>query len=223
MQSHIAPWLITLLRPIHSFFMPTYFDLTKIKGLEHIPSTGAAILAPIHRSRWDPVMMQLLTRRPMHFMTSQNEFKGAQKWFMERLGAFPINAEKPNASSVKYTQDLLRDEQLLVVFPEGGLRYFAPGEIFPLKLGVAWIALTCQKELPEVSLPIIPIRFRYGDRVLRFRSRVEIELYAPLYVKDYMQMPTREAMRRLTADLQQALGEVVNDQVLDHPKKLALP
>ncbi len=209
-KSHISPWLTSLLRPLHTSFMPTYFQLT-IHGQEHIPQIGPIILAPVHRSRWDALMIHLLTPRLPHFMTSKNEFVGAQRWFMENLGAFAINAERPNASAVRYCQELMRDQEAIVVFPEGGLHYFEPNQVYPLKPGVAWLALNCQRELPDQPVEIIPIRFIYGDKILRFRSKVTIQILPPLVVKDYLALPAKTAIAQLTADLQKALGDTVNE------------
>jgi len=208
-QARVSPWLSTLLRPVHSLFMPSYFNIT-LHNTERIPKNGPVILAPIHRSRWDAFMLFCMTKRLPRFMASKDEFVGLQGWFMARLGAFPVNAQRPSSSTLKYCQQLLREGEALVVYPEGNLYYSPPGEVHPLKPGVAWIALQCQKELP-VDLPIIPIRAVYGDRVLRFRSKVDMYVQPPLTVQKYAQLPAKEGVRELTADLQKALGDILNE------------
>jgi len=210
-KSYISPWLAALLRPIHSLFMPSYFDL-HLHGQENIPTAGPLILAPVHRSRWDAFMAYtLFPKRHLRFLATQDEFIGLQAWFMRNLGVFAINTQRPNASAVKHCQELILEQHALVIFPEGNLYYFAPNEVHPLKPGTAWLALTCQREAPELDIPIVPLRYAYGDKVLRFRSRVDIYVQKPLRVRDYLHLPPKEAIRQLTADLQQALGDVVND------------
>ena len=62
----------------------------------------------------------------------------------------------------------------MVIFPEGNLFYYGPGEVHPLKTGAAWLALNFQKSCSDVDLPIIPVRLVYGDRLLRAGSRVKV-------------------------------------------------
>ncbi|WP_287128004.1 1-acyl-sn-glycerol-3-phosphate acyltransferase [Candidatus Cyanaurora vandensis] len=188
-----------------------YFDV-HLHGTEHLPTRGPIILAPVHRSRWDAfVTYCLFPRRLLRFLTTQDEFVGLQSWFMKRLGAFPINTQRPNASAVRHCQELVLAQQVLVIFPEGNLYYYAPDEVHPLKPGAAWLALSCQKEAPELDLPVIPVRYVYSDRVLRFRSRIEVYVQAPLKVRDYLSLAPKEGIRQLTADIQRALGDVVNE------------
>src|SRR5262249_54454158 len=72
---HVSAWLARLLRPIHTVFMTTFFRL-RVVGRENIPKTGPVILAPTHRSRWDPMVLGCATRRLMRSMASHDEFVG---------------------------------------------------------------------------------------------------------------------------------------------------
>ncbi|WP_218079942.1 lysophospholipid acyltransferase family protein [Anthocerotibacter panamensis] len=191
--------------------MSLYFEVHLV-GEEFLPATGPVLLAPVHRSRWDPFMLYVLAhKRLLRFMASKDEFVGLQGWLMRRLGAFPVNTQRPSADMIRHCLELLSSQEVLVVFPEGNLYYYAPNEVHPLKPGVAWLALNCQRELPDLHLPVVPVRFVYADRVLGFRSRADIVVQKPLLVKEYLDLPPKEGLRRLTADLQQALGDVVNE------------
>ncbi len=208
-KSYVAPWLVFLLRPIHTLFFFFYFDF-HMHHQERIPAQGPAILAPVHRSRWDAFMFYCLTKRYPRFMASKDEFVGLQGWFMRRMGAFPVNTQKPSTSTMRHCQELIAQGEMLVIFPEGNLHYYAPHEVHPLKPGTAWLALNFQKECPECSLPVVPIRFVYAQKVLGFRSRIDVFVQEPISVQDYLALPSKEGIRQLTADLQKALGDVVN-------------
>ena len=97
-----------------------------------------------------------------------------------------------------------------MIFPEGDIYRLPPGEIHPIKPGLAWIALKVQQELGDVPLTIVPIRLTYADRFLHFGSRATLEVREPLRVPDYRGRPDKEAIRALTADLQARLGDRVN-------------
>lgn len=208
-RSHVATWLTTLLRPVHALIMRLYFRV-EVTGRERIPADGPVVIAPTHRSRWDTLALYCATGRLMRFLTSENEIAGFQGWFIRRLGAFPINTRRPNAGALRHCRELILAGQPLVIFPEGALCYIPPDHVHPLKPGVAWLTLDCQERCPEIPLAIVPIRLKYGDLVLKFRSRILVEVREPIPLAPYLEMPRKQAIVRLTADLQAALGDVVD-------------
>lgn len=213
-RSSVSPWLRALLKPIHPIFIHLYFQV-KIHHGERIPQDGPVILAPTHRSRWDTLFLHLLTKRFPRFLTSMDEFIGLQSWFIRRLGAFPVNTRRPTAGSMRHCRDLLLAGEPLGIFPEGTIYYYPPDNVHPIKPGVAWLALDCQRRLPDVSLKIVPIRLNYGHRKLRFRSKVDVEVQEPILVRLYLDRPKDQAIADLTADMQAALGDIVNTSELE--------
>ncbi|MFI5458504.1 MAG: lysophospholipid acyltransferase family protein [Isosphaerales bacterium] len=208
-RSHISRPLVTILKPIHRVFMPLYFRIV-IRHSERLPRDGPVILAPIHRSKWDSLMLSYLTGGPLRYLAAHFEFTAVQGWFMRRLGAFPINTEWPVPGPLRHALDLVTAGLPLVVFPEGTIFYYRPGEVHPLKLGAAWLALAAQRRLAGRPVRIVPIRLNYSDRFLRFRSRIEIVVEEPIAVAPYLSIPNKEGTRMLTSDLQKSLGEVLN-------------
>ena len=208
---HVSRWLAAVLSPLHAVFMSCYFKI-EVSGEHNIPSSGPFILAPTHRSRWDPFMVYCaVTRRFLYFMTSHDEVVGLQGWFMRRLGAFPINTQRPSPSVIRVCKKMIALGEALVIFPEGNLFYYEPGEVHPLKPGIAWLALNFQKDLEHEDLQIVPVRLVYGRRRLRLGSRAKIQVGQPISVGDYSSFPLKEGMSALTAALQNALGDVVNE------------
>ncbi len=55
-RPHVSRWLAAMLFPLHAIFMRWYFKI-EVSGEHNIPSSGPFILAPTHRSRWDPFMV----------------------------------------------------------------------------------------------------------------------------------------------------------------------
>ncbi len=217
-KSRISPLLLAIFKPIHWLFMRLYFRVT-VTGVEQIPIEGPVILAPTHRTRWDTFMLYHALRkapklRLLRFLTSHDEAtEGFQGWVVSRFGGFPINTKRPSPSALKHCGEILLEGQVLVIFPEGDIFRIPPGEIHPIKPGLAWIALKVQEELGETPLSIIPVRLNFEHRFLKFRSRAEVEFRTPIPVSNYKNRPdltTKEAIRTLTADVQAELGEVVN-------------
>jgi 1-acyl-sn-glycerol-3-phosphate acyltransferase len=208
-RSYVAPWLVVLLWPVHWILTRVYLRV-RVVHAERVPRRGPVLLVPTHRSRWDPVVLYCATRRPLRYMTSHDEFVGAQGWVMRRLGAFPVNTRRPSASVFRHAREVLAAGKPLAVFPEGTIFYYPPHQVHPIKPGAAWLALDCQEHLPGVPLAIVPIRIVYSDRYPRLGTRVELVVQEPIALGPYLDPPRKEAIHRLTAELQRSMGDEVN-------------
>ena len=215
-KSRVSPWLATMFRPVHWGLLRFYFWV-RVRGADQLPAEGPVILAPTHRTRWDTLMIYEAVkhsprRLSLRFLTSHNEVdEGIQGWVVRRLGAFPINTRRPTPGALKHCGELLLGGEALVIFPEGDIFRLPPGEVHPLKPGTAWIALQVQEALGETPLTIVPIRLGYSDRFLGYHSRAEVDVLPPIRVADYLDRPKKAAITAITADLQRALGDTVND------------
>lgn len=213
-HSHVSRWLTSLLWPIHRLFMRLYFRI-EVRNPERIPKTGPVLLVPTHRSRWDPIMLYCASGRHLRYLASHDEFIGAQGWLMRHLGAFAVNTQRPSAATLRHCRDLLLAGEALVIFAEGTIYYYPPQHVHPIKPGSAWLALDCQERMPDVPFAIVPVRIIYSDRYPRFRTHVQMVVQAPIGLVPYLELPRRDAIRRLTAELQMALGDVVNESLAE--------
>jgi 1-acyl-sn-glycerol-3-phosphate acyltransferase len=90
---------------------------------EHVPATGPAILAPVHRSFADFGFAAFCTKRKLFFMTKDSMWKN--KWLGKLLlyvGAFPVHRESADREALQRAEEVLRRGELLVLFPEGTRR-----------------------------------------------------------------------------------------------------
>src|SRR5262249_60682522 len=127
-----------------------------------------------------------------------------------RPGLFPyttlFRSQRPAPGPLRHALELVTSGEPLVVFPEGTIFCYRPGEVHPLKRGAAWSALRAQRQLPVVPVQVVPIRLCYSDRFLRFRSRIEVIVGEPIAVAKYRSLPPKEEVRMLTSDIQESLG-----------------
>ncbi len=91
----------------------------RISGREHIPASGAAIIAPNHKSFLDAFFVAIATRRRVRFMVKSELFRGPLGWLFLRLGAFPVRRGAADADALETATSILEQGGLLVVFPEG--------------------------------------------------------------------------------------------------------
>ena len=62
-----------------------------IVGREHVPRSGAFVLAPVHRSNMDTPIASCVTRRRLRFMGKDSLWKGGPvSWLLSSLGGFPV-------------------------------------------------------------------------------------------------------------------------------------
>lgn len=202
-QSYVAPWLYWSLLPIHRAFLGLYFGQIKIEGHEHLPQQGPVVFAPKHFSRWDPLVLALLSTQPLRPMTNANQFTGFQGWLIRQLGAFPVELAHPQLSSLRHTIELLHTGHKLLIFPEGGI--VRDQVLRPLKPGLARLVLqaeaTAQKPL---AIPIVPIALRYEPGAYPGAS-VFVHVSLPLYTRTYQQENDKQTARVLTQALESAL------------------
>jgi len=199
----VQPLLYWMLFPIHRLFLSLYFGQIIIQGYDNLPISGPVVLAPKHFSRWDPLVISLLSTQPLRFMTNANQFEGFQGWLIRRLGAFPIDLEHPTVSSMRCAIALLQVGKKLVMFPEGGIVRDQP--LRSLKTGLARLVLQAEAKTPEsVAIPIVPISLRY-DPSADLCATIFITIGSPLYSHDYRQENDKQTAIALTQALQDAL------------------
>ena len=175
----------------------------KVVGREHIPATGPAILAPVHRSFADFGFAAFCTERKLFFMTKDEMWKN--KWLGRLLltvGAFPVHRESADREALQRAEEVLRRGELLVLFPEGtrregrvveGLmegaaflsaRTGAP--IVPIGIGGSDLAMPKGSAVPKpytiqvvIGPPIPPPPRTEGGRVSRSAVRAATEALVP--------------------------------------------
>lgn len=207
--SRVSPWVASLVYPIGRFIvLPVYFGEISVTGRENLPKEGAVILAPTHRSRWDPIMLGYATGRhisgrDLHFMVTVDEMQGLQGWFIRSLGGFPVDTKNPGIASLRHGVELLQNGEMLVIFPEGNI--FRENEIQPLKPGLARIALQAESSRNSSGIKVLPISIKYSQPVPHRGCDIAIRIGSPLQVADYRSEGVKKGAQRLTDDLEAAL------------------
>jgi 1-acyl-sn-glycerol-3-phosphate acyltransferase len=130
----------------------------RIEGRENIPTGGAFVLAPVHRSIMDTPVCSCLTRRRMRFMGKDTLWKRQPAaWFLSALGGFPVTRGTADREALKRCIAVLEGGEPLVLFPEGE-RKSGP-VVQPMFDGAAYVAL-------KVGVPIIPVGIGGSERVM---------------------------------------------------------
>lgn len=209
--SRISPWFTPLayLLGCH-VVMPFFFGQITITGQENIPKTGPVILAPTHRARWDALLVayaagRCVTGRDMRFMVMVEECQGLQGWLVRRMGGFPVDTQRPSIATLRHAIELLHHEEMLVIFPEGGIR---KGKLHPLKPGIARLALTAESSQSGLGVKVVPISINYSQPYPTWGTDVNIHIGRAIEVADYTNDNLKQNAKRLTADLAKSLQQL---------------
>jgi 1-acyl-sn-glycerol-3-phosphate acyltransferase len=210
-NSRVSAWLSPLMYLLgHNLVLPLFFGRIAIAGQENIPKTGPVILAPTHRSRWDALLVpyaagRCTSGRDPRFMVDINECNGLQGWFIERLGGFPVNPKHPSITTLRHAVDLLVNGEMLVIFPEGGIR---KGELHPLKPGISRLALTAEVNNLNLGVQILPISIDYSQTNPSWGTNVCINIGKPIKAADYIRGYIKNDANRLTQDLRKSMQQL---------------
>jgi 1-acyl-sn-glycerol-3-phosphate acyltransferase len=139
----------------------------KVRGDEHIPAEGAAVLVCNHVSFVDAVLLMAASPRPIRFIMDHRIFAIPVLGALFRLAkAIPIAPQKEDAATYDAAfaaaRQVLAEGDLLCIFPEGAIT--RDGQLAEFKGGI-------MKILETHPVPVVPVALQnlWGS----FFSRVE--------------------------------------------------
>jgi len=130
----------------------------KVRGDEHIPTAGAAILACNHVSFVDAVLLMAASPRPIYFLMDHRIFRIPVLGALFRLAkAIPVAPQKEDPATYEAAferaAEVLREGDLLAIFPEGGIT--RDGQLQAFKGGIMKIIERAQAD--GVAAPVVPM------------------------------------------------------------------
>ncbi|MGH3916231.1 MAG: lysophospholipid acyltransferase family protein [Pseudonocardiaceae bacterium] len=193
----------------------------QIRGAEHVPARGGAILASNHLAVADSFFLSLMVQRRVTFLAKGEYFTspGVRGWltrqFFSAAGQVPI--DRSSASAAQAALDtgvrLLARGHLLGIYPEGTRS--PDGRLYKGKTGVARLAL-------EAGVPVIPVAMVGTDRVNPIGSRmwrphpVEIRVGVPLDFSRYEGLAgDRFVERSMVDEIMYSLMELSGQEYVD--------
>ena len=198
-----------------------------VSGLENLPTSGAYVIAPLHRSHIDFLIVARITTRRIRYLAKAEVWRFRRLGrFIELLGALPVNREVTDRDSFNRTLAVLAGGEPLMLFPEG-TRGDGP-IVNGIHEGAAYLAL-------RAGVPLIPVGLAGTDDVLGkgrriFRpSRIRVVIGAPVVRPSGSvghRVP-RSMVRGVTDELVDALQQATDDAQallgIDRRRRLASP
>ena len=169
----------------------------RVRGDEHVPTSGAAVLACNHVSFVDAVLLMAASPRPIYFLMDHRIFRvPVLGWLFRLAKAIPVASQKEDpavyAAAFERAAEVLREGDLLAIFPEGGIT--RDGQLQPFKGGIVKVLERARAD--GLNVPVVPMaltnlwgsyfsRVEQGEAMVRpFRrggfNRVGLNVGAPL-------------------------------------------
>ncbi len=200
-----------------------------VEGLENIPETGPAIIAPNHLSVQDStVLLGVLPRLTRFVGKAEYVDDWTTRFLFLALGNIPVDRadSESGANALAAAAAVLEQGDLFGIFPEGTRS--RDGLLHKGKTGVARLAL-------QTGAPIIPVGLIGTDEmqkptdsqfVMRWGKDVTVRFGEPIPVDRYRSRPDQTvAPRQMTDDLMyeiaQLSGQTYVDEYMLRPDQVA--
>lgn len=138
--------------------------LIRVEGREHLPATGAVILASNHLSFIDSVVIRLAAPRRVSFLAKAEYFTGrglrgaVVRWFFTAAGSVPVprGSHRAAQASLDTARGVLDAGNVFGIYPEGTRSL--DGRLYRGRTGVGWLALT-------TGAPVVPVALEGTERL----------------------------------------------------------
>jgi 1-acyl-sn-glycerol-3-phosphate acyltransferase len=177
----------------------------KVTGREHIPATGPVILAPVHRSFADFGFAAFCTDRKLFFMTKDEMWKNKYLGkLLLTVGAFPVHRESADREALQRAEQVLRQGEALVLFPEGTRR--AGPVIEDLMEGATFLSA-------RTGAPIVPIGIGGSDLAMPKGSTIPKPYTIHVVIGPPLPPPARTGGGRVSRSAVHAATEQLEEQM----------
>lgn len=163
--------MVKVFRPVfHLYYNPTIINAS------NIPLSGSCVIAGNHKHAFDPLLVDISTKRVVHTLAKKDLHDGAFGWFFRAIGTIPVDLHaSENKSALDSAIEYLKQDCLINVSPEGK-RNFTKEILLPFKYGAVVMA-------KRTNCKVVPYSIT-GD--YKFRSKnLKIVFGEPMDFADY--------------------------------------
>lgn len=193
-----------------------------VEGLEHVPKTGPAIIAPNHLSVHDSTVLIGVLPRMIRFIGKAEYVEDwTTRFGFLAMGNIPVDRTNPDSgqAALDAAATVLEAGDLFGIFPEGTRS--RDGLLHKGRTGAARLAL-------RTGAPIIPVGLVGTDKMqsaddpitmLRLRKRVIVRFGEPIPAERYAGEDRPLAPRQMTDDVMYEISQLSGQTYVDHYMK----
>ncbi len=183
-----------------------WFYKFKFVGRENIEKNKSYIVSPNHISYLDVFLVSIALGKPLSYMAKKELFESSDYIAknMDRLGAFSVNREKPEISTIRSVKEVLKTNWSLGIFPQGGIKKNKTLE--EINHGFIMFAKMAERDI----LPISITGFEgYNWKFLK-RKEVRVKIGKPISYKK----SDEEILKLWCEEISQSTGYKINEESL---------
>lgn len=172
----------------------------QVIGRDNLPQSGPTIVVANHVSNFDPPILGAALDRKVHYMAKQQLFSNpvADK-VLRHYGAFPVKRGGVGKSALKKGLQILKDDKVLALFPEGTRNRKA--KLKQAKLGIVMLATKSQ-------VPITPVGLLGTNNP--FDRNVKVNIGPSFDLADYYNRKlSKKEMRQAGKKIMNKIGELL--------------
>ncbi|HZU74702.1 MAG TPA: lysophospholipid acyltransferase family protein [Acidimicrobiales bacterium] len=159
----------------------------RVEGAANVPTEGPFVVAPVHRSNIDTILVAGITRRRLRFMGKDSLWKyRAPGAVLSALGGFPVHRGSADREALRRSIEVIERGEPLVIFPEG-TRQSGP-KLQPIFEGAAYVAA-------RTGVPIVPVGIGGSEPAMPKGSRMIHRVKVALVVGEPILAPAGEGSR----------------------------
>lgn len=158
---------------------PLRFLMTDVRGTENMPEQGACFVCANHISNWDPVVVAIAVKRPVHFMAKVQLFRVPLLGKLLRtLGAFPVDRDAADIGAIKTALTHIKHEEPLGIFPQGKRYRGERPQTKDIKNGVGMMVY-------RTHAPVVPVAIYTKEYKVRLFRRVHVRVGKPIEFEEF--------------------------------------
>lgn len=177
----------------------------RVKGREHWPAEGGALVCANHQSLFDPPLVGLTCPRRLHYLARQTLFQvpilGPVIRFFD---AIPIDRDGTGLAGLKETLRRVQAGEMVLLFPEGTRT--RDGEVGPLKPGLVLL-------VRRSGVPLVPVgidgAYQAWPRTQRLPrlGRIAVVIRPPIPAAEVAELNDEAVLARLEQEIRLAHAE----------------
>jgi 1-acyl-sn-glycerol-3-phosphate acyltransferase len=177
----------------------------RILHRERLPETGGIILAANHQSYFDPPLVGICSRRPVHYLARNS----LMEWpffgpLFPDMNVIPVDRGGNDMSALKTVIRKIREGEGVVLFPEGTRS--SDGRLQPAQAGVGLV-------IAKTLAPVVPMRifgsyeaFPRGSKGVKLHP-IRVVVGEPiLFTKEDVGEGERADYQRMSQRVMDAIG-----------------
>lgn len=175
----------------------------KTLGVENIPKGEGALICPNHLHGLDSVVIVLTNKRTIRVLAKESLFKNPiLRWLASIFGVYPVKQNNKSMETMKISLKLLKNSELLLIFPEGTRNGMAKG-VKP-KDGAIKLAA-------RANVPIIPVGIQGSFKPF---TKVKLNIGKPIkYNLTKEELNDKEKLRELTDELMNVIVKLRDEKI----------